>query len=231
MRFYTDFAEAHNEIRRDLAELGVKVQPETMQDIYVADRPEFETTELQNYAYTVENPEYALIENAHWDWVKAEWEDRLVGSLNPGHAWKERPEVWEKFIEGRGRGDKRWEKFSYTYSERMGGDHIEKVVDELRIHPNSRQLWLPVWYPNDENRRGDRRVPCSLGYWFVNRGGALHVTYIMRSCDFATHWPNDIALASLLLHHVAQRAELKVGQFTQFIGSFHVYQKDVADVF
>jgi len=231
MRFYVDFAEAKNEITRDLAELGVDVQPETMQDIYVADRPEFSTKELQNYAYTVSNPDYVLIEGAHWDWVKQEWEDRLLGGLNPGHAWKQRPEVWEQFIEGRGRGDKRWEKFAYTYSERMGGPHIEKVVDELREHPHSRQLWVPVWYPNDENRRGERRVPCSLGYWFVHRGGQLNVTYVMRSCDFATHWANDVALASLLLHHIAQRAELEVGSLTQFIGSFHVYAKDVASVF
>lgn len=228
MRFYVDFAEAKNEIKRDLAELSIEVQPETMQDKYVADRPEFMTKELQNYSYTVQNPDYVLIEDANWDWVKAEWEERLIGGLNPGRSWKERKDVWESFLE---RSEPRYPRFSYTYSERMGGSHIEKVVDELRTHPHSRQLWLPVWYPNDENRRGERRVPCSLGYWFVMREGALHITYVMRSCDFATHWSNDIALASLLLHHVAQRAELKVGHFTQFIGSFHVYQKDVEGVF
>lgn len=233
MRKFKDFPEAQNEIKRDLAELGMSVQPETMQDIYVADNPDFETKELQNYSYTVLRPNYDEIEGVHEEWVKAEWEDRLAGELNPGRAWKTRPDVWEQFLErDRGhRGTKMPRLFSYTYSQRMGGIHIEKLIKELMKHPHSRQLWLPVWWPTDEGRRGERRVPCSLGYWFVQRGGALHQTYMMRSCDFFTHYPNDAALAAILLHYVAKRADLKVGTFTHFIGSLHVYAKDVADVF
>ena len=86
MRFYKNFADAQNEIRRDLGELGVNVQPETMQAIYVADNPEFETKELQNYIYTVTDPDYSKIDNVHTEWVKQEWSDRLAGGLNPGFA-------------------------------------------------------------------------------------------------------------------------------------------------
>jgi thymidylate synthase len=113
----------------------------------------------------------------------------------------------------------------------MGGSHIDKLVDELLRHPNSRQLWLPVWYPNDEERRGDRRVPCSLGYWIVQREGAIHETYMMRSCDLYTHYANDVALATMLLHYVAKMTDFKVGTFTHYVGSLHVYAKDVAHVF
>ena len=233
MRKFANFPEAQNEIKRDLAELGISVQPETMQDIHVADNPDFETRELQNYSYTVLRPDFDEIEGVHEEWVKMEWEDRLAGELNPGRAWKTRKEVWEQFLE-RDRGARQHKVprlFSYTYSQRMGGAHIESVVEELKRHPHSRQLWLPVWWPTDESRRGVRRVPCSLGYWFVQRGGELHQTYMMRSCDFFTHYPNDVALASILLHYAAKRAKLKVGTFTHFIGSLHVYAKDVADVF
>lgn len=233
MRLYQDFSEAQNEIRRDLAELGIEVHPETMQDKYVADNPDFNTRELYNYDYSVLNPAYTLIEGVHADWVSTEWEDRLSGYLNPGRAWGLRPEVWEQFLEDKGQlGGVKHRGFSYTYSERMGGHHIDLLIDELKKHPNSRQLWLPVWDRQiDENRRGERRVPCSLGYWFVNREDRLHITYMMRSCDFATHWANDVCLASILLHHIAREAGLKVGSFTHFVGSLHVYAKDVAGVF
>lgn len=227
-RIFRDFPEAQNEIARDLAELGVKVYTETMQDKDIQGDEEFATMELSNYVYTVIKPEYAEVEGIHVDWVKQEWEDRLIGDLNPGRAWKKRPEVWTQFLESDPRHDG---NFSYTYSQRMGGKHIDKVIHELEAHPHSRQLWLPVWNNNDENRRGERRVPCSLGYWFVNRDDKLHITYVMRSCDFHTHYPNDVALATILLHHVARQTGLEVGTFTHMVGSLHVYKRDVADVF
>jgi thymidylate synthase len=226
-RLFADFPEAQNEITRDLAELGTNVHTETMQDKYIANDPDYATKELTNYVYTVLKPNYTEIEGVHEEWVKQEWEDRLIGDLNPGRAWQLRREVWDDLREKRGTSG----SFSYTYSQRMGGSHIDKLVDELLRHPNSRQLWLPVWYPNDEERRGDRRVPCSLGYWIVQREGAIHETYMMRSCDLYTHYANDVALATMLLHYVAKMTDFKVGTFTHYVGSLHVYAKDVAHVF
>jgi thymidylate synthase len=228
-RLFTDFPEARNEIIRDLAELGTTVHTETMQDKDIKDDPEYATKELTNYIYTVLKPNYTEIEGVHEEWVAQEWEDRLIGELNPGRAWKLRREVWDQFREiDDGKG---YSRFSYTYSDRMGGRHIDKLVDELLRHPNSRQLYLPVWSMTDEERRGNRRVPCSLGYWLVQREGAIHLTYMMRSCDIYTHYANDVALASMLLHYVAKQTDFKVGTFTHFVGSLHVYAKDVAHVF
>jgi thymidylate synthase len=231
---FADFPEAQNEIKRDIAELGMDVHTETMQDKDIADDPDFATKELTNYMYTVLKPDYTEIEGTHDEWVQTEWEDRLRGELNPGRAWRRRKDVWEQFLEpDRGSSSRKLPRlFSYTYSQRMGGQHIEHLVEELIRHPNSRQLYLPVWKADpDERRRGERRVPCSLGYWFVKRGGAIHETYMMRSCDFFTHYPNDAALATILLHYLAKRSKSKVGTFTHFVGSFHVYAKNVKDVF
>lgn len=226
-RLFADFPEAQNEIVRDLAELGTEVHTETMQDRHIEGDPDYYTKELTNYVYTVLKPNYTEIEGVHDEWVAQEWEDRLIGELNPGRAWKLRREVWDDLREHVLGG-----KFAYTYSQRMGGRHIQKIVDELATHPNSRQLWLPVWWnPMDEDRLGNRRVPCSLGYWFVQRKGALHETYIMRSCDFYTHYSNDVALATMLLHYIAKVSGFKVGTFTHHVGSFHVYAKDVEHVF
>jgi thymidylate synthase len=229
-RFYRNFAEAQNEIRRDLAELGMQVHPETMQDKDIADDPDFDTRELVNYIYIVMQPDWEDLTGVHMEWVEREWDDRVTGGLNPGTACKKRPEVWDQFLEnpmGTHIG-----RFSYTYSQRMGGAYLQSIIDELRKHPNSRQLYLSVWdRVIDPGRRGDRRVPCSLGYWFVQRGGKLDMTYMMRSCDFHTHWANDVALATMMLHFVAAATEYEVGALTHFVGSLHVYQKDVADVF
>lgn len=224
---YSTFPEAQNEIRRDLAELGVEVHTDTMQDKDIAGDPDFFTMELQNYIYTVTDPDYTEIEGVHEAWAKKEWADRLAGELNPGTAFRERMEVWEQFLEK----DSDGRKFAYTYSQRMGGQHLQRLIDELELHPTSRQLYLPVWYPNDETRRGHRRVPCSLGYHVMLRQGGIDLTYMMRSCDFHTHYANDVALANIMQHYIAERTGHKVGKFTHFIASFHIYKKDVADVF
>lgn len=234
MRMFKNWVEAQNELRRDLAELGQQVHPETMQDKDIRDDPDFDTRELTNYIYTVLDPDFTQIEGTHDQWVEAEWDDRVAGGLNPGHAWKTRKEVWNEFLErsgspkivGEGPG-----QFAYTYSMRMGGKHMELIIDELKKNPHSRQLYLPVWGSTDEQRRGRRRVPCSLGYWFVQRNGAVNLTYMMRSCDFATHFPNDVALACIMQAWIAKETNYEIGTFTHFIGSFHVYAKDVADVF
>ena len=228
MRHYRNFPEAQNEIKRDLAELGVEVHGETMQDKNIENDPDYFTRELTNYIYTVLDPDYTEIEGVHEEWVAQEWDDRIIGDLNPGRSWKVRKEVWNRFLE---RSPKNIPTFSYTYSQRMGGYHITRIIEELHLNPNSRQLWLPVWYPNDETRRGKRRVPCSLGYWFVMREKKLHMTYMMRSCDLYTHYANDIALAAMLLHYIAGQVEVPVGPLTHYVGSFHVYAKDVANVF
>lgn len=232
-RLYQDFPEAQNEIRRDLAELGVLVRTETMQHFDIRDKPEFDTLELSNYSYTVLQPDYTQLEGVHEEWVTQEWEDRIAGDLNPGFSWKKRKEVWEPMLE-RDQFQQNQGKighFSYTYSMRMGGIHIRRLIEELRTHPNSRQLYLPVWYPIDEKRRGTRRVPCSLGYQLLKREDKLHITYMMRSCDFITHWANDVALATLLLEYVAHHTELEMGTLTQFVTSLHMYRKDAKGVF
>jgi thymidylate synthase len=234
VRFYVNFIEAQNEIKRDLKELGTRVHTETMQHFNVADDPDFETLELQNYMYSVIEPDYRDVEGVHEAWVEAEWKDRLAGQLNPGHSWKNRRELWLPLMEFHNDWARVKERgtFAYTYSMRMGGNHIRKVIDELEVHPNSRQLWVPVWDQRlDEDRRGKRRVPCSLGYFFMKRSGKLNLTYVMRSCDYATHYPNDVALATMLQEYVAEHTESEMGTFTHVVFSLHVYQVDVKGVF
>lgn len=226
MRFFTNFNEALNEIKRDLAEMGLDVHPQTMQDKHIADNPDYATKELQNYSYTVLDAANHLNElSPTQPWADAEFEERVSGlNLNPGEAWKKRPEVWEEFLHNG--------KFSYTYPQRMYYQ-LGHIINELRTHPDSRQLWMSIWNPFLDVFKlgGHDRVPCSLGYLFQLRRGKLNMTYFMRSCDYATHMHNDIYLAVMLMRYVAQATGNEPGDFTHFIGSLHVYAKDVKGVF
>lgn len=225
MRIFSNFKEALNEIKRDLAEMGIEVHPQTMQDKYVGDNAEYSTKELQNYSYTVKDAASSTEQLFPTQpWADAELSERVSGLyLNPGEAYLLRKDVWNEFLhEGR---------FAYTYPERMAGKLLT-LINEIKARPESRQLYLNIWEGNDlANLGGISRVPCSLGYLFQVRGGKLNVTYFMRSCDYATHFQNDVYLAVKLMEYIAQQTGYEPGNFTHFIGSFHIYRKDIGGVF
>ncbi len=252
MRIFKTFDEARGEIARDLKEMGLKVQNTMMQDKV----GEFPTLELINYGYTVTNPDQVQLRPVQ-PWATAEWKDRvaaIMGNPSPlGTAWMQRADDhmdWSEFIEYDGKPLppgitlERMKQISphakndpirlaYSYGERFAlNDQVMRIIRELRRNPNSRQLYIAMWDPHqDSERLGERRVPCSIGWHVMLRAGKLHLTYTMRSCDFVTHWENDVWLALNLLDFICLRTGHSPGRFSQFINSFHVYEKDVANVF
>jgi len=225
VRVYRDFREAKNEIRRDLAELGTRVVA-GYQSKKLINPDELATKELTGYDYRVLMPVSDELDPVQ-PWAKGEWQERLLGihgePVNPGKAWTLRPEIWTPLLEGDG-------KFSYTYSERMVV--VPEIIAGLKRNPASRQAWLSIWDPAiDTPRLGDRRVPCTLGYQFLYRKGALDIEYHMRSSDFATHFDNDIWLACMLQQYVANAIEQPVGQFVHVLGSLHMYENELRGIF
>ena len=229
MRIYKNFPEAMSEIKRDVVEMGIKAHPKTYQDKYIGNDAGFETMELQNYIYTVVNPVKEEL-NPNQPWADAEWLERLQGMngkiVNPGQAWKLRKEVWEEFLDEKG-------KFAYTYGERFClCDQVQNIIDRIKVDPESRQLFITVWNPSDSYKLGGvSRVPCSLGYQIQIRKGGLNLTYLQRSADVVTHFTNDVYLAFRMQEHIAGCTGYKIGTYTHWIGSLHTFKKDSQGVF
>lgn len=224
MRIFNDFKEAKSEVMRDLKEMGIYIHPQTMQNKNIATDENYATHELQNYIYTVVNPVTTDL-NPIQPWADEEFLERIYPYTNgnPGKAYLLRPDVWVPLLNKAG-------KFDYTYGQRMAG-HLNMIIQELIIHPESRQLYLSIWEPLDVYNLGKLRVPCSLGYLFQKRNGKLNVTYYMRSCDIMTHYENDLYLCLKLTHYIASMTGLEVGTFTHSVASFHAYKKDLEGVF
>lgn len=238
MRIYMDWAEAYEEIKRDLAEMGIEVKPKTMQDKNIEGNPDYETKELQNYCYTILNAKSSDITGVIQPWADAEFLERITDPfnpfdvfeepefINPGVAWELRKDIWTEYMHDG--------KMAYTYNERIWRNgQIKKIIDRLKEDHDSRQLWLSIWDLNEDTDKlgGISRVPCSLGYNFQFRDGKLNIHYVMRSCDFNTHFINDVYLGIKLLEYVAEECNMEVGSFTHTMFSLHVYKKDIKDVF
>lgn len=236
MRIYMDWAEAYEEIKRDLAEMGIEVKPKTMQDKNIEGNPDYETKELQNYCYTILNAKSDDVVGVIQPWADEEFKERIFDPykfdednpefINPGKAWETRSDVWTEYMHNG--------KMAYTYNERIWrNDQLTKISKRLKEDHDSRQLWLSIWDPNEDTDKlgGISRVPCSLGYNFQYRDGKLNIHYIMRSCDFNTHFINDVYLGIKLLEYVAKECGMEVGSFTHTMFSLHVYKKDIKNVF
>lgn len=147
------------------------------------------------------------------------------------------------------------EKFSHTYPERYWPKHVghfrETCKDEawtdgrvgirweygdfadlvglLRKNGNTRQAYLPVWFPEDTGVVHGERVPCSLGYHFLIRNGQLSCRYYLRSCDFVRHFCDDMYLTARLMQWVAEQVPgTTPGKLMAVISSLHIMKGDEA---
>lgn len=225
MRFYKNFAEALNELKRELKEMGCNIHTKSVQNIDITNNPDYDSKEITNYIYTVLEPNCDEIPLNNQEWCNAEFSERVGGKpVNPGRAWKLREKYWKQFITPDG-------IFDYAYPQRLWMT-LPHAVSLLKKDSMSRRVYIPIFNPDlDDVSNLTTRIPCSLGYWFVYRQNKLSVTYLQRSSDFSEHFNNDIWLANKLKDHVAKEAGLEPGPFIHWLGSLHIFSKDVAGVF
>lgn len=226
MRIYNSASDMVREVERELFEMGHRYQTETVQDKRVAGDSGYQTIELNGYCYMLQDNSHSglvkMLEYAKANvvWCEAELIERLHSPSNPGVSWEAWPEMWGQFL--------RDGKFAYTYSERWGAQ-ISYVVNELVRRPNTRQAIISMYESTKDmmNWGGRDRVPCSLTYQFLNRGGKLNLIYNQRSCDFVSFFAPDVYFAMGLMKEVADRVGLEWGNLTHCIGSLHAFAKDL----
>lgn len=107
---------------------------------------------------------------------------------------------------------------------------LQDVAELLKRSPYTRQAYLPVWFPEDTGNVMEQRVPCTLGYHFQYRKDQLDCTYLIRSCDFFRHFPDDVYMAGRLMQWMAMEMSdplddepVRVGTLTMHIMNLHTF--------
>lgn len=243
--------------------------------------PQMATHEVMDVVFTFHVPgtmtELAdeLGEDLNHDWAEEHFGERVGGvPVNPPPSHVRWP--WGKYNGNHQSGEN--QQFSHTYPERFWPRHaglgnmpvppvfsgnahkgirfeygdLQDVVDLLQRSPMTRQAYLPVWFPEDTGAVHRQRVPCTLGYHFMIRGGELSCRYYMRSCDLVRHFTDDVYLASRLMQWVASQivicpnpwhntapvrqhedcpecpSPVVIGRLTMHIASLHAFTGDKA---
>ena len=262
---YTKFDTAIRDLHKRMKGEGSKIHPERWQSIDVSKKPEAEMRELINVYFQValqgENLEYYRQDiRPNIPWADDHFEEERAGGqpLNPGQTWKRWP--WALSADRFRRND----SFSHTYAERFWpkyagmssegklefetdarppihrgirydyGD-LEDVAKLLAREPSTRQAFVPIWFPEDTGVVHGERVPCTLGYHFLMREGALNVFYPIRSCDISRHFRDDMYLTVRLLLWMLSRCRgydserwnsVIPGVLTMWVGSLHAFIND-----
>lgn len=260
MRIYENCEELMSEMGRDLWEMGKEVKPKTYQNKNIEGNDDFVTKELicEQYCLTsLKSSEYLFAYTKSKDWAEAEFAERISPSrVNPGEAYKLRPEMWEQFLVNG--------KFDYSYGERFNqrvfykGDYrrlLDAIAMQLANDPDTRKAILPVYgsFSRDQGddlgnifmaynierdidrMAGFARIPCSMYFDFLLRNGKLNICYHERSSDFVQHFGNDVYLAWKLMEYMVELINgykksdedaVEVGYLYHTLDSLHAYKKD-----
>lgn len=119
--------------------------------------------------------------------------------------------------------------YGYLLKHKHGFDQIEKVIELLTVDPNSRRAVININVPN-VNVIETKDEPCTIALQFLNRDGKLHCTAIMRSNDIWFGTPYDWAFFIELQKVIADRLGLGYGTYTHFATSFHMYERNMAEI-
>lgn len=251
MRTFEDLDSAIREIRRDLSKA-----PEFTSTRVQGDAIDLKVREQTNYAFTILEggmpsswvelmavaehhfPFYANLSEQERDdlmiWANTEANQRLSDHFRDRRITETlHPMLQHVAMEGN--------HPSYTYAERTRG-MVSTMVATLAATPDSRRAFWPIFQPVDSFRApAMTRIPCTLGYQAIIREVVgphgdpeqqVHLTNLMRSCDFGIYWVSDLWFSYRLqaaiwsdLHETGLFSNLMVGNLSQFILSFHTFDR------
>ena len=261
MNNYVNFEEAIKAIHLEFKSNSEKVHTEKWQGVDISKRPEARMFELLNYNFSVplivEDLEiYRQDIKPNLPWADDHFLERVCGEpLNPGEQWAKWP--WgnhaDKFRDESGKFnhnymERYWPKFAgnnyYSGAEnycdankgiRYDYGDLRDLINHLNDQPQTRQAYLPIFFPEDTGSVHGGRVPCSLGYHFIYRRGFLHINYYLRSCEVYRHFRDDCYLTVRLLLWVLEELRKKnafwnsvsPGTYSMYITSFHCFVNDM----
>ncbi|XAO54150.1 thymidylate synthase [Yersinia phage vB_YenM_P744] len=202
---------------------------------------------------------------ANYPWAEDHFKERVCGAaLNPGIEWQNWPWA-DKADSSRNKKGQFNHNYMERYWPKQANDWPTTTIEEfegriltedklnplcgirgeygdlddlifmLANEPDSRQAYLPVWFPEDTGILNKGRKPCTLGYHFIMRNGRLDVTYHIRSCDYFRHFDDDVYLTIRLAIHVLQSCRMinpevwgnvKLGELIMNITSLHMFLGD-----
>ncbi len=103
-------------------------------------------------------------------------------------------------------------------------DQFASIEKLLADKPNSRRAVIQLFNAEDIATE-HKEIPCTTTLQFHVRQGCLHMSVTLRSNDAYWGLPHDVFCFTMLQEMMARRLGFELGEYYQYVGSMHVYEK------
>jgi len=147
----------------------------------------------------------------------------LRGETNVAYLRERGVTIWDEWADERGElgpvYGKQWR--SWEGPEGRTFDQISRVIETLKVNPDSRRLIVSAWNVGQLEQMA--LLPCHVLFQFYVAESRLSCQLYQRSADVFLGVPFNIASYALLTHMIAQQCDLGVGDFVWTGGDCHLY--------
>ena len=187
-----------------------------------------DTKALFNVGFTIEEPMDNHISCKQRDWkqeyAEAEWQWYLSGDRNIkklGDIYGKVPEIWKRMADENGdvQSNYGWQWQRRPFSTATS---LDRVISILKSNPRTRQAAISI-YDSKEIRYYENDTPCTYAIQFTIVNDKLNMCVTMRSNDLWYGFCNDQYCFSRLQLMIADRLEIRLGEYFHFAHNLHLY--------
>lgn len=106
-------------------------------------------------------------------------------------------------------------------------EQLEVISNKFNESPYNKHGYASIWVPSIDLNAV--YPSCIIGVYFIIREESLCMTAILRSNDAWGQALNDMYELVKIQEKMAEKLQLKVGIYTHFAISYHLYTKDYMD--
>ena len=188
------------------------------------------TKALFNVGFTIVNPMDNLIKCDQRKWkynyAESEWQWYLTGLPNVkmlGEIYGKVPEIWERMANEEGYVNS---NYGYQWQRHY---QLDMVVEMLKKNPNTRQATISI-FDGKEREKYDKDTPCTYAIQFTILDNKLNMCVTMRSNDLWYGFCNDQYCFSRLQLMVADKLEIRLGEYYHFAHNLHLYNNIIEKI-
>ena len=186
-----------------------------------------DTKALFNVGFTLSNPleNYIFNKERNWkpDYAEAEWQWYLSGDPNIkklGELYGKIPPIWERMADSKGNvmSNYGWQMYR--------NDQLDYVVAKLKHEKDTRHAAISI-YDCKEHKSYSKDTPCTYAIQFTIIDNRLNMAVLMRSNDLWYGFCNDQYCFSMIQKLVADRLDIKVGEYYHYAHNLHLYNDKI----
>ncbi|HVY67238.1 MAG TPA: thymidylate synthase [Gammaproteobacteria bacterium] len=154
----------------------------------------------------------------------------LKGDTNVKYLHDHDVTIWDEWADEKGDLGPVYGAQWRTWRTADGGhvDQMKRALDLLRKDPNSRRNIVSAWNVGELEQMA--LAPCHAMFQFYVANGRLSCQLYQRSADVFLGVPFNIASYALLIHMMAQQADLTPGELVWTGGDCHLYLNHLEQV-